>query len=149
MPYVIGGTINGNRNRSINSRLPMKFRRASVYAAGTPTRRANNTTSKTTSIVTKSTSPSWNSFHAAVYQFVVHPSGSQVPSQRRANELVATDAIINAMLMTKSVIRPHNKPPHACASHLREVESTLTPCRRRRDRDRTYCGEPEPPRRSA
>ena len=71
MPYVIGGTISGNRNNSINSRLPTKLRRASVYAAGTPTRSARNTTAKTTSIVTHSTSPSWNSFHAAVYQLVV------------------------------------------------------------------------------
>ena len=40
------------------------------------------TTANTTSTVTISTSPSWNSFHAAVYHVVVQPSGSQVPSQR-------------------------------------------------------------------
>src|SRR5437762_6220337 len=118
MPYVMGGTISGSRNNNINSRLPTKLRRASVYAAGTPTSSARNTTAKTTSIVTHSTSPSWNSFHAAVYQFVVQPSGSQVPSQRRANELVATDAIISPMLTTNSVIRPQRSPVQTRSDQL-------------------------------
>ncbi len=96
---MIGGTISGSRNSSISSRLPTKSRRASVYAAGTPMSSARNTTANTTSTVTISTEPSWNSFHAAVYHVVVQPSGSHVPSQRRANELVTTAAIMSPMLI--------------------------------------------------
>jgi hypothetical protein len=40
-----------------------------------------------------------------VYHVVVQPSGSHVPSQRRANELVATAAIMSPMLTTNSVIK--------------------------------------------
>src|SRR5450759_2504066 len=52
-----------------------------------------------------------------MYQDVVHPSGSHVPSQRLANELVATAAIMNAMLTTNSVIRPSSSPRQARSNH--------------------------------
>ena len=110
---MIGGTISGKRNSSIRNRLPGNSRLASVYAAGTPMSSASATTANTTSTVTQSTESSWNSFQAATYQAVVQPSGSQVPSQRLANELVATAAIMNAMLTTNSVIRPSRSPRHA------------------------------------
>src|SRR6185295_18638771 len=109
----MGGTISGSRKSSISARLPRNSRRASVYAAGTPIRRASRTTASTTWTVTHSTESSWNSFQAAVYHCVVQPSGSHVPSQRRASELVATAAIIKPMLTTNSVIRPSSKPRHA------------------------------------
>src|SRR5678815_2029352 len=67
-------------------------------------------------MVTSSTSKSWNSFHAAVYHDVVHPSGSHVPSQRLAKELVATAAIMRPMLTTKIVINPSRKPRQALSS---------------------------------
>ena len=86
---------------------------------------ASSTTENTTCTVTQSTESSWNSFHAAVYHVVVHPSGNQVPSQRLANELVATAAIISAMLMTKSVIRPSSRPRHTRSNH--PCSAALTP----------------------
>ena len=74
--------------------------------------------------MTQSTESSWNSFHAAVYQVVVQPSGSHVPSQRRANELVATAAIIRPMLTTNTIIRPHRKPLQAVSSQ----RLSIAPC---------------------
>src|SRR5437773_934985 len=101
----------------MSSLLPGKSRRASVYAAGTPITSARKTTAKTTSTVTHSIESSWNSFQAAVYHVVVQPSGSHVPSQRLAKELVATAAIIRPMLTTKSVIRPSSRPRQARSNH--------------------------------
>jgi hypothetical protein len=102
MPKVNGGTRSGRRKSSTTSRFPGKSRRASAYAAGTPMSPENATTRKTTWKVTVSTSPSWNSSQAEVYHRVVHPTGSQVPSQRVANELVTTVAIIANRLSTKN-----------------------------------------------
>src|SRR5215472_11027451 len=59
---------------------------------------------KTISIVTRSTSSSWNSAHAALYQRVVHPEGSHVPSQRVAKEETVTDAMTPKTLTTKKTI---------------------------------------------
>src|SRR2546423_6855060 len=59
---------------------------------------------KTISIVTRSTSSSWNSAQAALYQRVVHPEGSHVPSQRVAKEETVTDAMTPKTLRTKKAI---------------------------------------------
>jgi hypothetical protein len=77
--------------------------------------------------VTISTLSSWNSFHAETYQLVVQPSGSHVPSQRRANELVATAAIISAMFTTNSVMRPSSTARQARSARL---VSSFIPCPR-------------------
>ncbi len=79
--------------------------------------------------------PSWNSRHASVYQVVVQPSGSQVPSQRRANELVATAAMIRPMLTTNSVIVPSSSPRQARSNHEPAVfigfaVAPISPCLR-------------------
>ncbi len=129
----------------MSARLPGKLRRASVYAAGTPISSARNTTAKTTCSVTQSIESSWNSFHAAVYQLVVQPSGSQVPSQRRANELVATAAIMSPMLTTNSVMRPSSRPRQARSNQVCSVSLNL--CPRRPARGRRRCAAPAPPRR--
>ena len=97
--------------------MPTKLRRASVYAAGTPISSESRTTARTTSTVTMSTEPSWNSFHAEVYQLVVQPSGNQVPSQRLAKELVATEATISPTLTTNSVMMPSSSPRHTRSNH--------------------------------
>src|SRR5687767_12910572 len=65
----------------------------------------NSTTRNTIWNVTDSTSPSWNSFHAEVYQRVVQPCGSQLRSQRVAKEFVTTVAIIAKRLRTKKPTR--------------------------------------------
>src|SRR5450432_1811404 len=134
----MGGTIHGSRNSSIRNRLPMKLRLASVYAAGTPMSSARATTANTTCTVTISTEPSWNSFHAAVYHVVVQPSGRKVPSQRLANELVATAAIIKATLTMNRVIVPMSNPRHA-----RSNQGLFTLFLPRQDRDRTNCAARE------
>src|SRR5437763_12818648 len=59
---------------------------------------------KAISIVTRSTSSSWNSARAALYQRVVHPAGSHAPSQRVANEETVTDAMTPKTLTTKKAI---------------------------------------------
>src|SRR5260370_19217231 len=59
---------------------------------------------KTISIVTRSTSSSWNSAQAALYQRVVHPEGSHVPSQRVAKEETGTDVMTPKTLTTKKAI---------------------------------------------
>src|ERR1700731_3793997 len=59
---------------------------------------------KAISIVTRSTSSSWNSAQAALYQRVVHPEGSQVPSQRVAKEETVTDVMTPKTLTTKKAI---------------------------------------------
>src|ERR1700674_4823205 len=98
-------------------------------------RSASATTANTTSTVTQSTESSWNSFQAPTYQAVVQPPGSQVPSQRLANELVATAAIMNAMLTTNKVIRPSSSPRHARSNHalatLRFITRLAFPARNR------------------
>src|SRR5262245_36536313 len=94
-------------------------------------RSERRTTANTTSTVTIRTSKSWNSFHAAVYHEVVQPSGSQVPSQRRANELVATAAIMRPMLTTNSVIRPSKNPFHARSAQAFIASSSSLPARDR------------------
>src|SRR5215475_12190948 len=59
---------------------------------------------KTISIVTRSTASSWNSAQAALYQRVVHPEGSHVPSQRVAKEETVTDVMTPKTLTTKKTI---------------------------------------------
>src|ERR1700724_1302111 len=59
---------------------------------------------KAISIVTRSTSSSWNAAQAALYQRVVHPEGSQVPSQRVAKEETVTDVMTPKTLTTKKAI---------------------------------------------
>src|SRR5207249_11906088 len=126
--------------------FPRKLRRASVYAAGTPMTSASSTTANTTSTVTHSTESSWNSFHAAVYQLVVQPSGNHVPSQRLAKELVATAAIIKATLTTNSVIVPRSRPRHARSSQARPPG--FIPCLPRQARDKRDFVVRAPPRQS-
>src|SRR4051794_40488787 len=63
------------------------------------------TTAAVTWNVTTRTSQSWNSLQAEEYQRVVKPTGSHVPSQRVAKELVTTVAIIANRLMTKKPTR--------------------------------------------
>src|SRR5260221_14545015 len=62
------------------------------------------TTMKTTCIVTRRTSSSWNSAQAELYQRVVHPEGSHVPSQRVAKDETVTDAMTPNTLTTKKMI---------------------------------------------
>src|SRR3954453_15131775 len=115
MPNVIGGTSNGSTISSITSRLPGNSRRASAYAAGTPSRPDNATTANTTWNVTIRMSSSWNSFHAARYQRVVQPAGNHVPSQRVANELVTTVAIMPNRLITKKPTNTQTAVRHSRA----------------------------------
>src|SRR5205085_6270145 len=130
MPKVIGGTMSGSRNSSIRARLPAKSRRAIAYAAGTPSRPDKSTTRPTISKVTSSTSPSWNSPQAALYQRVVQPAGSQVPSQRVPSELTATEAISANRFSTKKITTTHTAVTHRRPSALRAVISTLSAARR-------------------
>src|SRR3954447_4430669 len=60
-------------------------------------------------------SSSWNSFHAAKYQRVVQPAGNHVPSQRVANELVTTVAIMPNRLITKKPTNTHTAVRHSRA----------------------------------
>src|SRR3954467_13983653 len=81
---------------------------------------------KTISIVTKSTSSSWNSAQAALYQRVVNPAGSHVPSQRVAKEETITDATTPKTLRTKKAI-----------SAVLVVDQSLSPNERRGADDAT------------
>src|SRR5881628_1684449 len=94
----------------------------------------SRTTASTTCTVTHSTESSWNSFHAEMYQVVVHPSGSHVPSHRLANELVVTAAIISAILTTNSVIKPHSRARHTRSTQAPPLR--VIPCLQRPDHDR-------------
>src|SRR5688572_1923560 len=61
------------------------------------------------------TSSSWNSLQAALYQRVVQPLGSQVPSQRVAKELVTTAAIMPNRLRTKKPTSAQTAIAHSLA----------------------------------
>src|SRR5215472_4792062 len=94
---------------------------------------------KTISIVTRSTSSSWNSAHAALYQRVVHSEGSHVPSQRVAKEETVTDAMTPKTLRTKKAISTTiGVDQRRSPSERRGTNdaAALIPSLRRRGRDR-------------
>src|SRR4051812_46239371 len=94
---------------------------------------------KTISIVTSSTSSSWNSAQAALYQRVVHPAGSHVPSQRVAKEETTTDAIMPKTLTTKNAISAAIAVDQSLSPSERRgagAATALTLSSRRRGRDR-------------
>src|SRR4051812_26479815 len=96
---------------------------------------------KTISIVTSSTSPSWNSAQAALYQRVVHPAGSHVPSQRVAKEETITDAMTPKRLTRKKAISTavgvdQSLSPNERRGTGNATTLTLLPRRRGRDRKR-------------
>src|SRR4051812_28767798 len=74
-------------------------------------------------------SSSWNSSQAARYQRLVQPAGSQVPSQRVANELVTTVAIIAKRLRTKKPTSVQTVMAQSrAASVVSRITGTLPPC---------------------
>ena len=77
---MIGGIRIGSRKATITSRLPGKVRRASAYAAGTPTSSEITTTASATSSVTTSTPPRSNSRHVVAVP-VRGPAGRQPPGE--------------------------------------------------------------------
>src|SRR5687768_6338682 len=85
--------------------LPGNVRRASTYAAGTPSTTESSTTSSATSMVTSKVLPSPNSDHVCSHHLPVKPSGSQVLSHTVANELTNT-ATINASTNTRKIATP-------------------------------------------
>src|SRR5690606_17764944 len=84
-----------------------KSRRASAYAAGTPSSSDRATTTSATISVTSSTSARLNSRQASAYQFAVNADGSQESNQFTANELTTTERISAARLTRKNATPPH------------------------------------------
>src|SRR3954452_5768147 len=71
----------------------------------------------------------WNSSQAARYQRVVQPAGSQVPSQRVANELVTTVPIMAKRVTTKKPTSVQTVMAQAlAASVLSRIMSARQPC---------------------
>ena len=91
-----------------------------------------------------STSPSWNSSQAERYQLVVQPSGSHVPSQRVANELVTTAAMIANEIDDEdsATIVQTDESTHSARGERRSGRAWLSPSRRRPGRDRTSSARP-------
>src|SRR5689334_10741634 len=106
MPYAIGGTITGSRKTSITSGLSGKSRRASTYAAGTPTTAEMSTTDSDTWSVTIRTSYTPNMCHEVTQCSVVNPAGHQVPNHCVEKELTSTETTTPARLMKKKASAP-------------------------------------------
>src|ERR671918_2781902 len=120
----------GSRNEKYTSFLPGKLRRASTYDAGTPITTEISTTSSDTCSVTITTSSRPKLRHASAYQFVVNPSGSQVPNQRVPNELTSTDPTTPARLIRKNATAPQTShaPGLATIRRLPGSRATISPC---------------------
>ena len=88
---MIGGTITGRTSPSSTRPFPGNWRRASTYAAGSPSASATAVTMSPTSTVTHSTCASPNSATANRYHLVVYASGSHPPNHVAANEFNTTD----------------------------------------------------------